>query len=136
MTNWDAVRDVIRRDAQIRHLYIDGQGQTCIIGGLAEAAGVNVEEAVFIMEEYEEEDADGNVTGTEEEERDYNSEAIDDVPALHDPIEEFFGLTLWAQGELQDVNDKHEDADVRRIALLVRVDELEAFEEEGRKSTS
>ena len=36
------ILEVIERDAAIRHQYVNGRGETCIIGGLGTAAGFDV----------------------------------------------------------------------------------------------
>jgi hypothetical protein len=41
-SGFDRIRDIIRNDATLRYKYTDGKGNTCVIGGLAVAAGIEL----------------------------------------------------------------------------------------------
>ena len=109
MTTWDKMRKAIRNDATLQHIYFapreDGGMDACVIGGLALAAGLDYAETY--------DDFNMDSIGT-----------LDDF--VHSLITAYPGVSREALCLLQTVNDRCEETEPRRCALLLTVDKLEA----------
>lgn len=90
-------RMALAADCEVRGVYLDANGDTCAIGGLALAAGVTIDalnraEGMAVM--------DG------------------DMELIRHAIFVRFGLTSVALMRIQWANDWYEDLDARRVAVL------------------
>jgi len=98
--DWERIKAIIRRDATLMGKYANGKGGFCVLGGLADAAGIKLP----LVE--------------------YNTQRIsflDDFPAS---LTVSYGLTLSQLVMLQECNDSYIRASYRRKALIALVDEL------------
>lgn len=114
-----AIRETINADAEARHFYLNSEGKTCAIGGLARVAGVK----------------DATLIAAEGGRIDYGSRSVrrafgprdgmaDALTIIRRAISRRFGLTVKQQVDLQYRNDQYEDVGMRRAAIIAFVDSL------------
>jgi len=120
-----AIIAAIMNDAEIRYNYINLEGQTCVIGGLARVAGVP--DSVLRQA------ASGNISyGKNDVNNPYNSDAPNvykAIKTIRRAITRRFGLTIREQYVLQKVNDRFKDDQrtARQAELVDTTENVEAL---------
>lgn len=104
-----AIKEVINADAEIMWYYLNEEGQTCGLGGLARAAGVN-DNVLY--------DAGSTWIDTANDVLP-NMSGGASIFAIRRAINKRFGLTVKQMGLIQRVNDQEPDQ-VKRRANIVR----------------
>lgn len=95
----------ISADAEIRHLYINSQGQTCAIGGLARVAGVSDDDLRTMG---------GSGIGIKRTSRTFDTLRRVTVYRVRRIIARRFGLTIAQMESIQAKNDSSFDLTERR----------------------
>lgn len=127
--NKEKLIKVIQEDCEIRHAYYAG-GATCAVGGLAKAAGFEMERF------FEKIPLEGsNLTFNEERVgalenwNEYSIGSVVETPnVLRDAvraIEEEFGLDVNVLQEIQNINDFYTEANTRRVEILAFIAQLD-----------
>lgn len=109
-----AIKATINTDAEAQFEYLNEQGETCAIGGLARAAGVN-DETLRAARSYFINTGKNNMRGDEADE--YAA-----LARIRRTIARRYGLTNRQQQEIQNANDAINKQEDRRAAIVALVE--------------
>lgn len=128
--NKEKVIEVIMGDAEITHAYINAEGQTCAIGGLAKAAGYELDyelmEGMKAPGYAEMDDFSRNLRKLNSKRigHIFDSDDINPVVEMGLLIHKTYGLTASQMRSIQHINDAFSDREERQRAIVEFVETL------------
>lgn len=105
--DWNKIREIIANDASLRYRYYQ-DGETCVIGGLAAAAGYQ-----SLLEKLQLHDF-------------WNLQRIQKAHQLASRVGKHYGLSEDQLIILQQINDAEENTETRRASLIQQINGWEA----------